>query len=974
MGHWPLALLALPAVMAAGFLPASAGQVSPVVGEPVPVSAVFDDYGGFNSLGSATDVEVFHMDGRIYGIVAALDDGVQIMDMTDPARPDPVPLAIGSEGFSALPGAYDVEAFHMGGRTYCIVAATGYDRIGAPHHGSVQIIEITDPERPARLSLVFNGSGGFGALADARDVEVFHAGGRTYAITAAPGDDGLQIMDITDPVRPVPVSAIFDDAGGFGALNGATDVEVFRMDGRIYGIVAARDDGVQIMDITDPARPAPVSAAFDGSGGFGVMSKVNGVAVYGVAGRTYGVAVGVGDAVVQTMDITDPERPAPLYAASDGFDGFSFGYGAYDVETYEAGGRAYAVVAAPYDDEVQIIDVTDPERPAPISAVSDGSGGFGALEGARDVAVYGAGGRAYAVAASWYDDGVQIIDVTDPVRPAPASAVFDGSGGFRTLAGAVDAEVFHTDNRTYGMVAAQFVGVQIINITDPARPAPASAVSGYGGFRSGYDAADVEVFNMGGRIYGAVAASYADWVYMLDVTDPVRPTFVSTIFDGPGGFDTLTSMNVEVYETGGHTYGIVAAPYEGWVRVINITDPVRPVPISSMLDDSGGFGALEGAADVEVFHMYGRTYAVVAAADDDGVQIMDITDPVRPVPVSAAFDDTGGFGALEGAADVEVFHMYGRTYAVVAAADDDGVQIMDITDPVRPVPASAAFDDTGGFGALEGAADVEVFRTYGRTYAVVAAADDAGVQIMDVTYPARPAPVSEAFTRSGGFQLLGGAADVKVFHMGGRTYGMVAALNDAGVQIMDVTPPLPLRLDVSVNVTGHERISHGSHDFVRITVDVTNRGPTTLYNDDQDGAVLPGELHVSLNALGVSHPHAAPSCDSARGYCVWSNGEYIAYDDVTRAQADILGAPASEDDCTAWDGWSARHGETAVVKFCYWVDAGFRPESMQFYHTYGGSVLSVPFMERGSCYLPYMLCDESALIFLPQNPRYADSS
>ena len=191
------------------------------------------------------------------------------------------------------------------------------------------------------------------------------------------------------------------------------------MDGRTCGMVAARDDGVQMMDVADPARPVPASAAFDGSGGFGAMHKVNGVAVYGVAGRAYGVAVGVGDAVVQTMDITDPERPAPLHAASDGFDGFGFGYGAYDVEAYEAGGRAYAVVAAPYDDEVQIIDVTDPERPAPVSAVSDGSGGFGALEGARDVAVYGAGGRAYAAAASWYDDGVQIIDVNRPRTPSP---------------------------------------------------------------------------------------------------------------------------------------------------------------------------------------------------------------------------------------------------------------------------------------------------------------------------------------------------------------------------------------------------------------------------------------------------------------------------------------------------------------------------------------------------------------------------
>ena len=275
---------------------------------------------------------------------------------------------------------------------------------------------------------------------------------------------------------------------------------------------------------------------------------------------------------------------------------------------------------------------------------------------------------------------------------------------------------------------------------------------------------------------------------------------------------------------------------------------------------------------------------------------------------------------------------------------------------------------------MEGAADVEALRTYGRTYAMVAAADDAGVQIMDVTYPARPAPVSEAFAGSGGFQLLGGAADVKAFHMGGRTYGMVAALNDAGVQIMDVTPPLPLRLDVSANVTGHERISRGSHDFVQITVQITNRGDATLHNDDQDGAALPGELRVSLNAIGTSHPHAAPSRGSARGYCAWSNGEYVAYDDVTRAQADILGAPASEGDRAARDGWSARHGETAVVKFCYWVDTEFRPESAQFYHAYEYRVLSVPFMERGSRCQQYMSCGESALIFLPQHPRYTDSS
>ena len=98
---------------------------------------------------------------------------------------------------------------------------------------------------------------------------------------------------------------------------------------------------------------------------------------------------------------------------------------------------------------------------------------------------------------------------------------------------------------------------------------------------------------------------------------------------------------------------------------------------------------------MEVFGMDGRTYGIVAT--HHGVQIMDVTDPARPVPMSAAVDGTGGFSALSGARDVEVYEVGGRTYGIVTAVDHDGVQIMDVTDPARPVPVSAAFDGYRGF-------------------------------------------------------------------------------------------------------------------------------------------------------------------------------------------------------------------------------------------------------------------------------------
>ena len=109
-----------------------------------------------------------------------------------------------------------------------------------------------------------------------------------------------------------------------------------------------------------------------------------------------------------------------------------------------------------------------------------------------------------------------------------------------------------------------------------------------------------------------------------------------------------------------------------------------------------------------------------------------------------------------------------------------------------------------------------------------------------------------------------GAADAKAFHMYGRTYCIVAAPNDAGAQAVVVAPPLPPYLDVSLNVTGHERISHGSRDFARIAVQMTNRGDAIPYNGDRDDTVRPGGLHMSPNALGTPHPHAAPSRGSAR--------------------------------------------------------------------------------------------------------------
>ncbi|MYL11608.1 MAG: hypothetical protein F4010_05595, partial [Cenarchaeum sp. SB0669_bin_11] len=143
-------------------------------------------------------------------------------------------------------------------------------------------------------------------------------------------------------------------------------------------------------------------------------------------------------------------------------------------------------------------------------------------------------------------------------------------------------------------------------------------------------------------------------------------------------------------------------------------------PVAAISDGIDGFTALDGANGVAIAEISGRTYAVVTARTDDGVQIIDITVPASPVPVAAATDGVDGFTALNVARNVAIAEISGRTYAVVTSGDFyNGVQIIDITVPASPVPV-AEFDTLGG----DGAGGVAIAEISGRTYAVVTVRTD----------------------------------------------------------------------------------------------------------------------------------------------------------------------------------------------------------------------------------------------------------
>ena len=141
-----------------------------------------------------------------------------------------------------------------------------------------------------------------------------------------------------------------------------------------------------------------------------------------------------------------------------------------------------------------------------------------------------------------------------------------------------------------------------------------------------------------------------------------------------------------VAEISGSHYLLAASPVQGALLVAEITDPASPRQVSRAEDGQDGFDTLQEATDVETANISGGTYAVVVGAE--GMQIIDITNPATPRPASAVQVGRDGFEALGRALDVQIAQIFDRTYALVASWDNGSVQVVDVTNPEHPRPAA----------------------------------------------------------------------------------------------------------------------------------------------------------------------------------------------------------------------------------------------------------------------------------------------
>ena len=315
----------------------------------------------------------------------------------------------------------------------------------------------------------------------------------------------------------------------------------------------------------------------------------------------------------------------------------------------------------------------------------------------------------------------------------------------------------------------------------------------------------VEVVDIAGQLIAIVTSRGDNGIEIIDVSDPDEPTSLSNCADGDGtqscGATNLADpWGVATYTKDGSTYAVVTSNDDKSIEIIDVTTPASPESVGRVQDTT----YLNLATFLKITTIGDSTYAVVASSGtkttSSHVTMVDITDPANP-QVGGSLTDTTSI-LLKQPKSIDVYTVDASTYAVVASYADDGIVIVDISDP-NALTHVANFGDTdsscsddGGHShgncELNGATGIEIFSIGSSTYAVVASQSDAGIQIIDITTPSSPDAVGQV--EDDATLLVNDPRAVDVFSIGTSTYVLVSdcggdTCQGGGIEVLDISDP-----------------------------------------------------------------------------------------------------------------------------------------------------------------------------------------
>jgi hypothetical protein len=332
---------------------------------------------------------------------------------------------------------------------------------------------------------------------------------------------------------------------------------------------------------------------------------------------------------------------------------------------------------------------------APAAAATTGPGLSGSistdpnLSGATSVAISGH----YAYTTAYFAGELTAVDFSNPATPvvAGSSAFSNGLLDASTvnIAGGYAYVVSKNRNGTNGSGSnddGTGNSLTILDIsTNPAKPQIVGSVrdatklfGGYGVAISGNYAYIAAQGCLGGQPCpnSAVGNSFE----VVDVSNPATPTIVASLrnsalpapFAGTNALDHACSVAIS-----GH-YAYVTAAYSNRLTIIDIANPLSPVIVASILDNS----QLNFPVDVALKGNY--AYVADQATSLGRIAVVDVSNPANP-KIKTTLTDSA---TLNGAYRIRVSGNFAYVSGVYAAT----VDTIDISNPLVPREAGHLTD------------------------------------------------------------------------------------------------------------------------------------------------------------------------------------------------------------------------------------------------------------------------------------------
>jgi hypothetical protein len=482
------------------------------------------------------------------------------------------PLLVG--GLSKTRWGVALDLLDKDGKRYAYVAARG-------DHGGVHVLEVTDPANPSLIETVSPSTATYGLTID-------------QARLFAAGDGGVWVFDLADPAVPVATAHFQMGIARDAAVAG----------GHLYA--AANFQGLIGINL-EGASPSLLGPWHIGGG------KAVELALLQTEMNDLLAFVSLQHSLV-VVNLTDKDRGE--------ISGFYRGLYAWDVDVLRS--NAYVVSDGL---GLQVVDTSNPFQPALRGMYAQ------AEQALRVVAVQRLDKR-YGFMVGGLDEGLYILDVTDPTAPVLLSRF--------PVVGAQDVAV----RGEYAYLVAHN-GLYILNIADPTQPTEIGRAD------TQVEALAVAVFRETGTQERLVACVLDGWgLKVIDVTDPAHPALLAT--------RDLSWRGQRVVMQGSLAY-LALGP--GGVKEVDLSEPSRP--------QDGRCSSYQNANwiwDLAIRDRYLYT------AGNAGIQVFDTTKSCRALPVSAIpASDMDGVRGLTIIDDL-----------IYAADTRGGLAVLDYAVPARP--------------------------------------------------------------------------------------------------------------------------------------------------------------------------------------------------------------------------------------------------------------------------------------------------